>query len=644
VIVTVALIHLQISIEDKKSCGKIAPIMSAKRLVFFVFLWVALGGRFAAAADQWLEVKSDHFTLITNGSEKDGRKTVDQFERMRWVFQKLFGTTTNVDPAAPIVVIGAKDERTFEGLEPATYLTRGSMKPIGLFMRETDRNFILVRLDAETGDQHPYSTVYHEYTHMMFSSSEDWMPLWLNEGTAEFFQNTYVRDKDVRVGQANWDAIAYLRDHTMVPLNVLLAVDHNSPYYHDEQKGSVFYAESWALMHYLMITDREKNLSRVSDYMNLVRNHENPVVAGEKVFGDLKQLDKELEQYVRLAQYMEFVLSTAAAPIGESQYKVRPVSQNEAAAWRADLMARVGRVDEAKAELDKVLKDEPENAQALAAMGLLAYRSKNLDEALKWYGEAVKNGSQDFIAYYNFAQFAMRPNSGHGHVEIESALRKAIELNPLFAPAYDRLAALYAMRHERLDEAHLLNLQAIEYDPANVIFRVNTANVLAEMQQYDNALNVLKAAARIAKSSADQARVQGRIAELEQIQNARAGAAGAAGAEQGGQVATVVEVAGPAHQTVTTAAPSHGTEGVIREVKCSNPYVIEFRVEGAGGESVRVYNNNFTTIELSAAAGVTAADNMNPCKDFEGKKAHVQYVESPDKTVEGQVTAVELRK
>ena len=35
---------------------------------------------------------------------------------------------------------------------------------------------------------------------------------------------------------------------------------------------------------------------------------------------------------------------------------------------------------------------------------------------------------------------------------------------------------------------------------------------------------------------------------------------------------------------------------------------------------------------------------MNPCKDFEGMKAHVQYAESSDKTVDGQVIAIELRK
>jgi len=38
-----------------------------------------------------------------------------------------------------------------------------------------------------------FAAVYHEYTHLELGI--DGMPLWLNEGLAEFFQNTDIRDK-----------------------------------------------------------------------------------------------------------------------------------------------------------------------------------------------------------------------------------------------------------------------------------------------------------------------------------------------------------------------------------------------------------------------------------------------------------------
>ena len=80
----------------------------------------------------------------------------------------------------------------------------------------------------------------------------------------------------------------------------------------------------------------------------------------------------------------------------------------------------------------------------------------------------------------------------------------------------------------------------------------------------------------------------------------------------------------------------------MRDVACSYPSVVEFRVEGAKS-TVKVYNNNFSKIELTAV-GFTPKGSLNPCTDFNGMKANVQYAESADKTVDGQVIAIELRK
>jgi hypothetical protein len=80
----------------------------------------------------------------------------------------------------------------------------------------------------------------------------------------------------------------------------------------------------------------------------------------------------------------------------------------------------------------------------------------------------------------------------------------------------------------------------------------------------------------------------------------------------------------------------------MRAVSCSYPSVLEFKIEGTK-KSVSVYTNNYFKLELSAL-GFTPAGDMNPCKDFEGRKARVQYAEVSDKTVDGQVIAVELHK
>lgn len=591
--------------------------------------------------DQWTEVKSEHFTVLTDAGEKKGRHLADQFERMRWMFQTLF-PATNADRGAPIIVVAAKDQKTFEAIEPAAYLAKGQLKLGGYFMQAADKNYILLRLDAEF--EHPYASVYHEYTHLEFSGDNEWLPLWLNEGLAEFFQNTEIRNKDVVIGEASADDILYLRQNRLIPLPVLFKVDAHSPYYHEEQKGSVFYAESWAVTHFLFTSDRKMRTNRVGDYMKLLGANEDPVAAAEKAFGDLGKLQEAVAEYIGHQAYMDFILNSAAAPVDESSYKVRLLPPVDADAMRADVLAYIQRTNDARALLDAVLKEDPNNAQAHETMGFLAFREGRLDEALKWYGEAVKLESQSYLAHYYYASLIMQQGSEDDEA-IETGLRTAIKLNPRFAPAYERLAFYYGTRHTNGEDAKNLIVQAIKLDPGSFSIRINAANVFMMLNQFDNAGVVLHSALKMARSPSEAEMVQGRISQLDTLREAHSRQAAYAPVESPAPAGATVIVAadtGPKHPEAAPDAPRHELLGTIRGVKCSYPSVMEFRVEGKG-KTIALYNNNYFKVDFTAV-GFTPDGEMQPCKDLEGRTARVQYAESPDKTVDGQVNAIELRK
>jgi hypothetical protein len=248
-----------------------------------------------AAPAPWVEVSSPHFTVVTDAGEKEGRRIAGQFEQMRSVFEKLFPTGGS-NAAAQITVIAPRNADGFRALEPAEYLAKGQLHLAGLFSNGADGNYILLSLDTE--GPHPYATIYHEYTHFLLRTDAAWLPLWLNEGLAEFYQNTDILGKDVEVGQPSGDDILYLRQNRMLPLATLLGVNSRSPYYHDEQKGSVFYAQSWALTHYLMLSDHDHGRHLIEDYAAALQQNPDPVAAAQKAFGDLNQLGKELSSYV----------------------------------------------------------------------------------------------------------------------------------------------------------------------------------------------------------------------------------------------------------------------------------------------------------------------------------------------------------
>src|SRR5271169_5289310 len=97
-----------------------------------------------------------------------------------------------------------------------------------------------------------------------------------------------------------------LRQNRPLPLATLLAVDHNSPYYHEENKGSIFYAESWALTHYLTIKDKQDNTDRLTNYVKLVGDNVDSVTAATRAFGDLKILENSLNQYISQQKFLYF--------------------------------------------------------------------------------------------------------------------------------------------------------------------------------------------------------------------------------------------------------------------------------------------------------------------------------------------------
>lgn len=633
-----------------------------KRVLLLCFL--AASQALFAADQPPIEVSSPHFTLVTDSNEKQARHILDNFERMRWMFRTLF-PKANVDPASPILVFAAKNKKSFEALEPQEYLAKGQLTLAGYFLTGVDKNLILLRLDSES--EHPFSTVYHEYTHLQFRDANEWMPLWLSEGIAEFFQNTDFRDKQVLLGEPNPDDILYLRQNQIIPLETLLRVDHNSPYYHQENKGSVFYAESWALTHYLQVTDKEKGMHRLSDYMTRMSQHADPIVAAQEAFGDIKQLQKELSSYIQQQQYKQFVMSSAAAPVDSASYKLRVLTQPQFDADRADFLAYVGREKDARALLQSVMTADPRSAQARETMGYVEFRAGNQDAARKWFGEAVELDSQSYLANYYFAAMSMSKPEGQQDPRVETSLRAAIKLNPTYAPAYDLLAGWSAHQQRNLDEAQSLELKAVELDRGNLMYRNNAANLLMMRNKLDDAERVLRGAQPFAKNAADSVMIAKRIEQIESIRKTMALEGTTAttvstevsdqgSAQSNGDVKTANGTT--AHFIIhTTAAnaplkhpkepptgPKHVVLGTIRSVECALPAYLEFQIEIAGKpKPVGVYTHDRYNLDLSAL-GFTPPPEINPCLDLDGRRARVQYAETSDKTIDGQILLIELRK
>jgi Flp pilus assembly protein TadD len=617
--------------------------MSKRFFLLVPLLAVALASA-RDKAENWTEVRTPHFTVVTNSNEKQGLRVADQFERMRSVFHVAF-PKLQMDPGSPIVVLAIKDEKDFKALEPEAYLTKGSLKLGGLFLRAPDKNYVLMRLDAE--GEHPYSVVYHEYTHLLMSKAAEWMPLWMNEGLAEFYQNSDIREKDVLIGEPSTDNILLLRQNRLLPLAALFTVDVKSPYYHEEDKGSIFYAESWALMHYIQIKDHQENATRLKQYAELLTQKVDPVTAAARAFGDLKQLQSALEAYIRQGSFSYFKMASRT-DIDDSAFKVQALPAVQADAVRADFLAYNQRTADAQALLAHVLQEDPKNVSARETLGFIEFRQGHVEAARKRYEEAVQLDSQSFLAHYYFAAISMNGTiTAADETQVESSLRSAIKLNPSFAPTYDRLAAFLGMRGQNLDEARMMALTAVSLDPGNAGYRMNLAYILLAMGQGENAVRVLSLAAKLAKTPEESQAVDNRL------MNAQEYAAAQRSAEQNRGMADEVKTAGEGESTVVAvphlahrkefvpSGPHRFLVGTLKSVHCDTP-VLELTVS-SGTKTVALRADNYYKIEFTAINFQPSGD-LNPCSDLENRSAKVEYVESIDKTDSPHLIAIELHK
>ncbi len=330
----------------------------------FYLVPVLLAAALATAREKpqhWIEVRSPRFTIVTNSSEKQGRRIAGQFERMRAIFQQAY-PARDADPELPVLVLAIKDKNQFRALEPSTYLSGKSVPLHGMFVRAADTDFILMRLDAEAGN--PYPVVYHEYTHLFLREAGERMPLWLNEGLAEFYQATYIYDQDVLLGQLNQQHLMLLRQEQLLPLPTLFTVDEKSPYYLEEKKGKIFFAESWALTHYLTLRDYAEKTTKVAEYTRLLSNGADPLAAAIEVFGDLRKLQRTLEQYITQPSFNGFETKMPAR-IDDSRFQARSITIAQAQTMEAAFLTASGRGKEARALFPSLSPDLPATPEAL---------------------------------------------------------------------------------------------------------------------------------------------------------------------------------------------------------------------------------------------------------------------------------------
>lgn len=467
----------------------------------FLFL-IALLCPCAFAEDvAWVEVRSPHFAVFSDAGAAQARNTAGQFEKMRSLFQRAKANVGR-DTDEPITVFACRDGRSFFPLLPKTSLNAGAVAVEGMFLNRPEHSYILLRLDSQ--GEHRFEVVYHEYIHFLLRKAR-WMPLWLDEGLAEYYKNIMFSDDVITLGEPDKGELLYLREESLIPLETFLAVDYTSPYYTHDKEGYVFYAEAWVLTHMLETMDYQQKTDRLGRYMRLMASGTDSLQAAREVFGDIPTLQHALRKYISQGSYK--VMRVNAGASNESSFSVLELSAGAANAARGDMMVETGRLDDARSVLSKVLATDTTNKLALEAMGKIALEQKDKVTAADYFRKAVASGSDSAWMYYQFAHALETLGDRSKDPEVEAGFRKAIQRDPSFAPPYNALGHLLAERGRDLNEARSLAREAVTRDPENIQYRINVAYVAGRQGDFENALRIIRGAMKHAVTEEDKALV-----------------------------------------------------------------------------------------------------------------------------------------
>ncbi|MFZ0940872.1 MAG: hypothetical protein WAN63_15675, partial [Candidatus Sulfotelmatobacter sp.] len=500
-----------------------------------------------------LEIHSTHFTVITDAGEKKGGEVALRFEQMRAVFAILL-MKDRLNQSAPLTIFAFKNDKDYYQSAPL-HLGQPISSP-GFFVPGTDQNFIVLDLFEEES----WRAVAHDFAHLLMSYNYPPVEGWFDEGIAEYFSSIRVDNKQVEIGGDPEMTTAFTQDllqnqhevhnppksltellggQVWLALPDLLTMRHDTSTYAEATHHTLFYAQSWMTVHYLL---HEKKLPETGTYFDLVENQHLPVEqAVQKAYGVTPaQFDQAVKDYFHSLTPLFTALDEAKqsnsqpdqrqvyqfpVPVGpnDSAITTRPMHENDAKALLAEIKTRIPErrnlglqelqalattpdsTASAKVSARKANRENDEDAPLVSATGNeIAHRALawdhlqhgEFDAAAEELSDAAALDPRDLWIRYYLAVLKYRVAQAR-HADIQGLpnmmqdLRAVLEWYPEFADAYDLLAMarmvgggpVAALQAER---------SALQLSPRNQEYLYHMAEIHIEAKQWEPARALLE--------------------------------------------------------------------------------------------------------------------------------------------------------
>jgi Flp pilus assembly protein TadD len=339
------------------------------------------------------------------------------------------------------------------------------------------------------------------------------VPLWFDEGAAEFLSTVAIDDDRIDLGKLHLDHVRRLRGEPWMPLGRLLETGDLEGL--GTRRAALFPASAWVFIHYLNFgLEGPAGRSGLARYLERSAAGAPPPEAVHEAFGtSLEDLDGEVQDYAGRERFDSAVVR--AAPF--SPGRLRPLSRSEVTARLGMLSLALERPEQAEQWLRKATAEDRLDARAHAGLGVALAKLGRGQEGAEQLDVALGIAQDDPLVHLDAAAYyvarALDARSAESRAQLaEGARRHAARASELAAglpeayalygasyliPGQDAEAGLPALEHAQslLPASHeidllLARIHAREGRPAlareqvvGVLARTHSGRVRAQAEQ-----------------------------------------------------------------------------------------------------------------------------------------------------------------
>ena len=234
----------------------------------------------------WSQIRGSRFTLTTDLGAASAAHFASELETFAALATRVLGLGRF--PDSPLQVFVFSQRADFERFDPAP--NQG-----GFFVSDGSRSYAVISFSEFSEELR--QMLFHEFTHYLMSPSalSRAYPLWYAEGLSEMLSAAAWKQGRATVGLPPLRIAQARHSGRWIALDRLLSTSTTAGMTLED--GSLFYAESWALVHYLHTARHTRGVNRYAqmlDYLERVRSGADSRSALEQAFG-VTPLDLEAE-------------------------------------------------------------------------------------------------------------------------------------------------------------------------------------------------------------------------------------------------------------------------------------------------------------------------------------------------------------